>query len=579
MVNISLLIFMRIILFVLLIFAASLFTSAQNKNLTTQNKKSDNSLKLNQNAISIIGLNFGDQLNKEVINNLTKLKIPDKFIDISLNENIIQSNIPRTKILDTNNILDDQELIHLLNENKIGQQVLSNWFNRQIDSSFNLEILEKRASIKTNEQDFLKAAASKKCKLKLMEMGLRMVNQSYLLLFDFQDVKTMEAYYNQTGVDEENRIMNGYIADFNSYLIKLDFNSSVASVFFNDFWVTENDLNKHEKIEAFKNTEFPFIVIKTFNNKITSTQHNKGQLLAQEKQKTTDELLDDFAHLALNKVFADIEKQNEPFKLKTMIREVKPISAKIGKKGGLKFDQRYFVYENHIHKNGTIYPKRIGVVKSKKIIDNRQNSLIQTQNSAFYQIAGGAIHNGMFLEERKDLGLNLFIENTFSGLPGINGRVEYYFSRMFDDVISPGKTATGSTSFKIYLSGGYNQKLYRIDEHILNHTFVRGSFGVSKDFYPLRFLHWGPYLGYGLESITREGTKNIVSSNFTEMGLRLGINLIYNIQLIASYNYYHFFNSILLDENKDVVNENFNYFGTYKDRSSSGFSLGLRIML
>jgi len=570
---------MKFRLFIFVICFAPCFTIAQNENLTNQNSNSDIKGKLNRNAIYIFGIVDSNTLNKEVVNKLRNLNISQEFIDISLDDNTIQPTIHQTNVSNKNYTLYEQELIHILNENKIGQKILSDWFNRQSDNSFNFEVLKKREAVKANVDDFIKVSASKKSKLKLMEMGLKMVNQSYLLVFDFQDIKTLEEYYIQTGVDENNRILNGYMASFTCYLIKFDFNSSIASVFFQDFWLTENELSKKDKIEAFENTDFPFIALKTYKYEITSSQHNPGQPLAQEKQKTTDELLDGLAELALKNVINAIEKQDDPFNLNIMIREVSPISAKIGKKEGLKFDQPYFIYENQISKSGIIYHKRIGVVKSKKVVDNRKDSLIQTQNSAFYQIAGNPISEGMLLEKYNDLGVNLFLGNAFSGLPGFTGRIEYYFSKMFDDMISPGKTASGSTSFKVYLSGGYNQKTYIINENYLNHTFIRGCLGVSKDFYPLRFLHWSPFLGYGLESVRCEGTKNIVSSNFSEMGIQLGINLKYNIQLILSYNYYHFFNSILLDGNKEVLDENFNYNDNYKDRSNSGISLGIRIML
>jgi hypothetical protein len=262
-----------------------------------------------------------------------------------------------------------------------------------------------------------------------------------------------------------------------------------------------------------------------------------------------------------------------------MIRNSDPITAKIGTKSGLKFDQSYFVYENRLKRNGKIKQKKVGVVKSNKIIDNQTDSIPQTDNSAFYQIAGGPVHRGMYLKKRNDLGLNVFLGTSISGLESYDARFEYYLSKLFTDAIKPGKFAKGSTSIKLYLSAGYHQKLYNIENHIWNNTFVRGSIGISKDFYPLRFLHWGPYLGYGLETVTREGTPNLVSTNFAELGIRLGINITYNLQFIASYNFYQFFNSVEMDENKDVVNPEFDYNGIYPDRVNKGLSLGFRIML
>ena len=75
---------------------------------------------------------------------------------------------------------------------------------------------------------------------------------------------------------------------------------------------------------------------------------------------------------AFESVITDIENQNETFRVKSMVSEVHPISAKIGKKEGLKFDQRYFVFENRQRNNGNIDSKRMGVVKSRKVADNRK---------------------------------------------------------------------------------------------------------------------------------------------------------------------------------------------------------------
>jgi hypothetical protein len=40
-----------------------------------------------------------------------------------------------------------------------------------------------------------------------------------------------------------------------------------------------------------------------------------------------------------------------------MVFDVNPIAVKIGKKEGLKFDQRYFVYENRQDRRGNVYSK------------------------------------------------------------------------------------------------------------------------------------------------------------------------------------------------------------------------------
>ena len=84
--------------------------------------------------------------------------------------------------------------------------------------------------------------------------------------------------------------------------------------------------------------------------------------------------------------------QQQAFRVKAMISGVKPIAAKIGKKEGLKFDQRYFVYENREKRNGDVTSKRIGVVKSMKVVDNRNITTGQTEPSGQWLAA----RNGRF---------------------------------------------------------------------------------------------------------------------------------------------------------------------------------------
>lgn len=529
-------------------------------------------------TVSLVGLNFYRDKNIEVLNKLPQIEVSGKYFQIKLDSSIVRAALIDSYFSD-DEIRKEKEFIKLFNQNKIGQQIVSNWFNLQPDSSFNLEVLQNRASVKITKDELLKAAESKKNRLKLMEMGIQFVNQSYVLVFDYENTRTMEEYYREIGTDKKYQYLNGYISTVNCHLLKFDFNRSVASTFLKELWINPSDTNKLEKTLRFANAEFPFVFVKSYTYEISSVQHNPGHPFAPKVQKSENVLLRELTELAMENVLSDFNSAFEPFKLRLMIKEANPVSAKIGKRGGLKFDQSYFVFENRLKKNGNIKQKKIGVVKSNRIIDNRNDSVPQITNSAFYQIAGGPIYRGMYLKKRNDLGLNVSLGKSFSGLESYNARVEYYFSKMFTDAIVPGKTVKGSTSFKLYLSAAYHQKLYNIDDHIWNNTFVRGSVGVSKDFYPVRFLHWGPYLGYGLESVTREGTPNVVSSNFAEIGLRAGVNVRYNIQLIASYNYYKFFKSVEMDANKDVVNPDFDYNGIYPDRDKNGISLGIRFML
>jgi len=326
----------------------------------------------------------------------------------------------------------------------------------------------------------------------------------------------------------------------------------------------------------FEKAEFPFIFKKRQYTTATATQYNPGQVLAPKVQKTDEQLIDDMVKMSMEAVLTTIENQNQDFRVKAMVSDVKPISAKIGKKEGLKFDQRYFVMENRTRNNGDIYSKRVAVVKSMKVVDNRHVTTGQTQSSAFYQIAGGKVDNyGMFLQQKNDIGMNLYLGTTTGGLPGFEGRLEYYISKAFGGAKSGGRFLT---SWKVYVGGGYSQDYYEIGDFDDDFTFTRFSVGIAKDFYPLHFLHWGPFVGYGLESASWEtGGEDELSTDFIEAGLRIGFNLTHNIQLMGSATSYSMISSDYVDAVADT-REEFDYATAFEDRFGLGYNVGLRIM-
>jgi len=493
---------------------------------------------------------------------------------------VIKPGVSRESASNMYTGLDEKKISTWLNQNKVGQQIMARWFNRQPDGSFNVDVLKERGLFNANDNDFMVASASKRGESSLMDMGLQLVSQSYLLAFDFSEIMSMTQYYDKNEVPAEKRIMNGFKSSVNTYLFKLDFNDSFAAVFFQQYWAGNDDPNLEAKKAAFDNAEFPFVFVGKQHNDISSTQYSEGQPLAPKVQKSKGELMMQMSQMALDAALTDIENQNQDFRVKAMVSEVRPISAKIGKKEGLKFDQRYFVFENRQRNNGTLYSKRVAVVKSMKVVDNRQVTTGETKPSNFYQIAGGKVDNyGMFLEQHNDIGLNVFLGSTFTGLTGFTGRAEYYISKAFGGFVGSG-SGKGATSWKIYAEGGYDLKNdYEVlNGFVDNFTFLRVSFGLAKDFYPASFIHWGPFIGYGVESISWESSDTeSISSDFIEVGARIGINLVHNIQLVGSATYY----SLLTSESEDTetgAKEDFEYKDYFEDRMGLGFSAGIRFM-
>lgn len=553
---------------------------SQNIQESAKKAKSYVSSEYDRNAVTLIGLNFNESLSSEVYQKFSVLKVPDKYYDNTIEGNILNPGVSRESVSNQYTGLDQTKIPQWLNNNKVGQKIMADWFNRQADGSFNVEVLKERGLFNANDNDLLVASASKRGESSLMDMGMSLVDQSYVMVFDYTDIITMQQFYDKNEVPADKRIMNGFQTSLNTYLFKLNFNDSVAATFFQNYWYGSNDPNATAKKEAFENASFPFVFVAKQHNDISSTQFNEGQTLAPKVQKTKNELLEQLVNTSLETVMTNVENQRPEFRVKAMVSSVHPIEAKIGKKEGLKFDQRYFVLENRERNNGTLYSKRIAVVKSMSVVDNRTVTSGQTDASAFYQIAGGGIDNyGMFLEQHNDVGLNLALGYTLSGMTGVTGRAEYYVSKAFGGFVKPGKSGKGLTSIKIYVDGGYDLKTnYTVGSLTDDWTFMRVSAGIAKDFYPLSFVHWGPFVGYGVELITWTADDNLqISSDFVEAGVRVGVNMAHNIQLIGSATYYSLISS-QIEDTQTKEKEDLEYKDLFEDRMGLSLNVGIRFM-
>lgn len=539
-------------------------------------------------ALTIIGLKSDNPLSDQIAKMIDTVKISDKFYS---NE-IGFRNIPFNTAVSLFDKAQQEQIFKtdvakLLDEKKVGQGIVAKWFNRQPDGTFNTEILKERGVYNSDDADLSIATASKRGESSLMDAGLGLVDHSYVLVLGFSNLMTMDQYYTTMEAKPETRTMNGVKCDLIGLLYKLDFSDSVSSVFFQDMWVNKTSTDSKAKIGRFDANTFPLIPVKNLIMPVQSTQYNPGQSLAPKVQKTQNELLRDMVNSSMTNVLNHLTYQVSAFKVKGQIYKTNPIAVKIGKKEGLGFDQRYFVFENRQTRNGEQYSSRRGVIKSMSVADNRTITSGETEPSYFYQVAGRKIDNmGMFVEQRIDAGLNLFLGYNQDGLSGLDGRVEYYIGRMLYGS-KTNKIAKGITSFKLYIDGGYTTA-DSISIKAGTHEKVdllRVSAGFNKDFYLTKNIHFGPFLGYGIESASGKDSKFKAETQFIELGARLGINITYNVQLVGSANYYLMLSPAIKDQDgkaitdqagKVMPSESFEIY--FPDRGGPGFSYGIRFM-
>jgi len=540
------------------------------------------STEYDRNSISILLLDAQEKYSGQLKTLMDSLKVPEKFFDNTLPKKSVPQIIDRAAIAanDSYRMLVPLSTIEgALYNAKIPHLVISRWFDREEDGSFGVKTLAERGVYNATDNDLLVATASKRGTAGLMDMGMGLVDNSYIILLDFAELLSMAEIYERDSIPATDRTMNGFTAKMNAYVFKLDFSEPVAANFYQNLWISENSENKAEKREMFENTRFPLIHINTFTEEVVVSQLNSGQKYAPTVQRTPQQLMKSLMETGFGQSLLKLENTNEDFRVKGMVFDVNPIAVKIGRKEGLKFDQRYFVYENRQDRRGNVYSKRKGVIRSMSVANNIGLADGASEPSLFYQVAGGKIDNmGMFVEQKNASGFNLFAGYTDGGLSGGTARLELLFSPLLYEAFARSGPAKGMTGWKIYVEGAYGNQEFTIESELAKFGFYRGSVGLSKEIYLTRNVFIDPFLGYGIEGATPpESDGEKFESQFIELGSRLGLNIAHNVQLMPAVNLYSIIKSEYI-ESKDAEPVSITYKEQFEGRAGAGISVGLRFM-
>lgn len=534
-----------------------------------------------RNSLTVLMLDASDPYSARLGKLMDSLQIPEKYFNNSLNVSSIPIQVDRAKIAETDSYrkMVPKELVaEALKQSKVANLAVARWFDRAEDGSFGVKTLAERGVYNATDNDMLVASASKRGTAGLMDMGMGLVDKSYFIILDFAEILSMEEIYERDSIPADQRTMNGFQGKVNNYVYKLDFSEPVAARFFQDLWISAESDNKEAKKKLFDQTDFPFQYVNTFSEVVSSTQLNPGQKGAPTVQRSPEEMLESLMEMAYENSLLKLENTNDAFRVKGMVHDVNPIAVKIGRKEGLKFDQRYFVYENRQDRKGNVYSKRKGVIRSMSVADNRKLADGESEPSLFYQVAGGRIDNmGMFVEQKNASGINLFAGYTEGGLSGGGIRLEILLSPLLYEGFAKSGPAKGMTGWKIYLEGAYGKQEFMYEE-LAKFGFYRGSIGLSKEIYLTRNVFLDPFAGYGLEGGTPpDDTGESFDSQFIEVGSRLGINITHNVQLMPAVNLYAIVKSEYL-ETKDSEPVKITYSEQFEGRGGAGISLGLRFM-
>ncbi len=373
--------------------------------------------KYERNSLSLHFLKFasGNSFSDQVLNSV---KVSGKYDDNSLGSNILSINVsepgisaaPVAKGAKAVNKVDQEAasefyalLVKNIYDQKIPNKILAKiLLNDQKVSS--PDVLSQRGEYNATDAQVLKANASKEGASLLRNNGLEnMLKNVYFIVTQTGAIKSE---YSKTAKE------NMYSVSYKSYLIQVDLKDMLATNFWNDFWWNEPNEAKYNN---FMNYKFPIKLI-SVTESVAATSETKLELVGlkfEKKPKTQEEITKELADQTVSDALTTHSANYDPFKVKTVVYTASPITAKIGKKEGLRIDDRYEVFENRMSETGEKSSVKMGYVRASKVVDNAKNADGKTEPSTFYKSPAKRVDKNMILKEVPELGIQVGADFLF----------------------------------------------------------------------------------------------------------------------------------------------------------------------
>lgn len=326
---------------------------------------------------------------------------------------------------------------NLLNKARVGQRLVSKWFNFQGESLdeafFDTRLIQERGQYNASDVDVAVAMQTVRGVAALSDAGEELISQTFVLVNDItyvtaeQEAEVAKATLSVLGSivdalfggDTGKNLAStaGAIADSftgfkvktHSYLYQLDWNDSIANIFYTYYYTSKPDT---AKISAY--LENPAL----FRVRYVAHEYEFDKKSTLKGQYERSELVKTICARSMDKNIVALAKQYEDFKVKTPVYSVlhndngkiKGYTAKIGMKEGISEKSKFQVVQRIIDpKTDKTTYKYVATVKpiKGKVWDNRYNAVVEhgagsdLTYTTFKKTAGGEILPGMLLIEGK----------------------------------------------------------------------------------------------------------------------------------------------------------------------------------
>jgi hypothetical protein len=281
----------------------------------------------------------------------------------------------------------------VIKEQKLANQLVSTWFNLGDDGKFDMSLIQDRGFYNASELEASVAKGQSRGVAALGDAGEELIKNTFVTFTKLQFIENEPAARvireaAKKSIREEmegkpqalidvalagadkvyEKTKEGYSLWSKTWLYQLNWNDSIAAVFYNDLWSNPSELDKSD----------------LFNLEFVGTQYNQSLVTFKLGEQRTQEQIIDLALVRnINNAFAKLQKQNEVFKPKMPIVSTDPIIAQIGLKESIdaktKFEVLEMVWDNEAGKTTWMSIGTCAVDKKAPIWDNRYNAGEETE--------------------------------------------------------------------------------------------------------------------------------------------------------------------------------------------------------
>lgn len=393
-----------------------------------------------------------DEFGGEIYKAFDSLPIPDKYDDHSVGIRVIDnstiSGVQRNESgyykATYGHALTKDELRRnaqytedLLNQNQMGKRMVAKWFGLQGDTpetmTFNTELIQTRGQYNATDVDVTLALQTTRGLATLSDAGEELLHNTYILVNDItyvtaeQEAAAAKATVSvigsifdaftggNSGRDLSNTVakiadsFTGFKVKTHSYLYQLEWNDSIAAIFYQMHYTDKPD---PAKIQAFLDDKT------TYRVRYVAHEYEFDKKSVLKGLYSRTELVRTICARSMDKNIVALAKQYEDFKVKTPVYavlendkgHVEGYAAKIGMKEGITEASKFQVVQRVIDpKTDKTTYRYIATVKpvKGKVWDNRYNAVLEEADGAtlpyttFKKVSGGEILPGMLLIEGK----------------------------------------------------------------------------------------------------------------------------------------------------------------------------------